>query len=685
VSTAVAPERASSRPGDAARAWSDHPDDSAYGKFGYHPGLDGIRGLAMAVIFVFHAGSDLFPGATLSLSVFFTLSGYLITRLLLDEGIRNAALDLPRFWARRLRRLLPAALAGIGLVLVLSVLNALQVDPTGLQLDVFGALGYSANWRFLFAGSSYGDLFEQPSPLLHYWSLAVEEQFYLLLPLVVWFVLRRSSRARDFRLRLRSVLLVGIALSLGTSVVAAAAGNFDFVYYSLPSRAGELLVGGVFATFAAVARAGERPAKPWMTAVGFASLLAIGVLCTIPTPTDGWIGWGGMTIFAVLSATMISAGTPAGPFASVLAVWPLRMLGIISYGLYLYHWPVILWLTPERTGLDGTLLVLFQAAVTIALAIVSYKLLERPIRTGKLLRGTGARVAAPFGIAAMALTGFLITNTLSTPTHLDFADAAEAVNVGRSGTPSASESPPGTDVPITPVPPPSGAPSVAFFGDSTGLMTAKGFKAWAAESPDVRLAGGAAWYGCGMVREGTARFNGREFDPGACGDLTTQWAAAIDEAQPQIAVIQAGPIDVDDHLLPGDSKWRAPGDPVFDRRLKESMLEAVDVFLERGVVPIWLTSPRIEPSRSTQPPNEDPAGDPARMRRFNELLAEIASERPALRVVDLAGWVKRWPGGELDPELRPDGVHFDEHAAAEHVSPWLSNAILREWRAASGG
>src|SRR6185295_14978019 len=133
-----------------------------------HPGLDGIRGVAMAVIFCFHAGSPLFPGATLSLSVFFTLSGYLITRLLLDEGVRTAALELPRFWARRLRRLVPAALAGIGLVLVLSLLSALSVDPAGLRVDVFGALGYVANWRFLFGGSSYGELFQAPSPLLHY-------------------------------------------------------------------------------------------------------------------------------------------------------------------------------------------------------------------------------------------------------------------------------------------------------------------------------------------------------------------------------------------------------------------------------------------------------------------------------------------------------------------------------------
>jgi hypothetical protein len=107
------------------------------------------------------------------------------------------------------------------------------------------------------------------------------------------------------------------------------------------------------------------------------------------------------------------------------------------------------------------------------------------------------------------------------------------------------------------------------------------------------------------------------------------------------------------------------------------MLAAVDLFVARGVTPIWLTSPRIDPSLSTAA--DDPAGDPARMRRFNAILTRVAQQRPALRVVDLARWIERWPGGEFDAALRPDGVHFDETMAANDVSPWLSRAILREY------
>jgi hypothetical protein len=278
----------------------------------------------------------------------------------------------------------------------------------------------------------------------------------------------------------------------------------------------------------------------------------------------------------------------------------------------------------------------------------------------------------------MACCGLLVTSALSSPPRIDFEEAAADVNAAPRAGGSRSALTGIPDAPIvTPSADPAAAPRVAFFGDSTGLATAKGFKAWAATTDDVQMVGGAAWYGCGLVREGEARFNGKLFDPAACGSLQDQWGSAIDETLPQIAVVQVGAIEVDDHLLPGDDTWRAPGDPVYDQLLERQMLAAVDLFVARGVTPIWLTSPRIDPSLSTAA--DDPAGDPARMRRFNAILTRVAQQRPALRVVDLARWIERWPGGEFDAALRPDGVHFDETMAANDVSPWLSRAILREY------
>ena len=635
------------------------PDETSetFGVFGYHPGLDGVRGMAMVIIFLFHAGSPIFPGAVLSLSLFFTLSGFLITRLLLDEGVRQSAIDLPRFWARRLRRLLPAALLGIVFVMVLSA-TVWNPDPNELRTDILASLGYGANWRFLLQGHSYAQLFQAPSPLLHYWSLAIEEQFYFLLPLLVWAIARRTNSPRGFRLTLRASLLIGIAISLVVTTVAAATGNTDFVYYSLPSRAGELLVGAVAATSLGVAQLARRPAPKWATLGGTLALIALIVLCATVTRTSPWLSWGGFVGFSVISSLLIVAALPPGPLAKALSVWPLLMLGKISYGLYIYHWPVILWLTPERVGVGGAELILIQASVTLVLAIISYVLVEQPVRRGRVLHGVAARFAAPVGIVAMALAGLLVTSTLSSPARLDFA-AATSVN----------------KIPVTL--PTLGETSVAFFGDSTALMTAAGFESWAATSPKISQGGGAAYYGCGIVRDGKARFAGRELTFEACRSLPEQWSQALTETKPQVAIIKVGPIEADDHLLPGDTQWRFLGDPVFDDYLTRRMTEAVDVVIDHGAIPVWLKSPLIEPERSTLLPNDDPSGDPARMKRFNAILDSVAKRRPELKIVDLAAFVKRWPAGEFDVVLRPDGVHFDPAVVTASVAPWLEAEVLK--------
>ena len=175
------------------------------------PALDGIRGLAVLAVFAFHAGFGWAPGGFLGVSVFFTLSGYLITRLLLDDGWTHDHIDLLRFWARRVRRLLPAALVTIAFVMVLSA-TVLRVQPGVVRGDALAALAYVANWRFLFTGQSYTALFAAPSPLLHFWSLAIEEQFYLVYPLVCLGVIAIAGRDR-FRSALRTALWIGLGLS----------------------------------------------------------------------------------------------------------------------------------------------------------------------------------------------------------------------------------------------------------------------------------------------------------------------------------------------------------------------------------------------------------------------------------------------------------------------------------------
>ena len=163
------------------------------GRLAHIAALDGVRGLAVLAVVVYHLDADLLPGGFLGVSLFFTLSGFLITNLLVAEWRATGTIDLGSFWSRRFRRLLPASVAGIALVIVLSpAWTANQL--AGLPGDVAGALGYVANWRFITGGDRYGAGFEAPSPLLHYWSLAIEEQFYLVVgALTVVLAAGRSS------------------------------------------------------------------------------------------------------------------------------------------------------------------------------------------------------------------------------------------------------------------------------------------------------------------------------------------------------------------------------------------------------------------------------------------------------------------------------------------------------------
>ncbi len=369
----------------------------------YQPAIDGLRGLAVAGVLCFHAGFSWAVGGYLGVSTFFTLSGYLITTLLLAEHRRTGSVSLRAFWTRRFRRLMPASLLTLaGIVFLFGPFVADADQLAELPGDVLAALAYVANWRFIVDDQSYADLFTAPSPVQHFWSLAIEEQFYLFFPLVMTGLLALGKGSRR-------VLVIALGALAGLSTVTMLSlytpgTDPARVYYGTETRATELLAGALLAVVLSARPAVfGRLSRRLVTTIGGLTLAITAYWWSTVEQTSSWLYEGGLTIYALSSVVLLVVLLQPGPIQRALATEPLRQLGRISYGVYLLHWPIFLWLTPERTGLDTLPLFVLRTAVTVGAALLSFRFLEQPVRTRTALTGPRGWVAAPAMVTVLAM------------------------------------------------------------------------------------------------------------------------------------------------------------------------------------------------------------------------------------------------------------------------------------------
>jgi peptidoglycan/LPS O-acetylase OafA/YrhL len=615
----------------------------------YIPALDGIRGVAILVIMGYHGGVFLTSGGFFSLDTFFALSGFLITSLLISEHQRTGGIRLSRFWVRRARRLLPGLLLMLlGVAFFAAFLVPAGTYPT-LRGDGLASLFYVANWHFIASGSNYFDQTALTSPLTHMWSLAVEEQFYLIWPLVVLGVF---SLARSRRL-LFVVCVVGALVSALEMALLYSVSNVNRVYYGTDTRAQSLLVGAALAVGLSLwsdrRSQGHAPAPTWaiqsrrgrllVLLVGLAGAAGSLILWTTVSYNDAFAYRGGFLLAALAtSGVLLSVVTLQQSILAVALAWaPLRYVGRISYGMYLWHFPLFTYLNGARLHVTGWPLFSVRVTATLVIATASYYLVELPIRRGTLFSSRSLRVLTPIGVSVTVVA--LVVGTI------------------------------GPSVAATPAPvhatKPAGPPvKVLVLGDSTALTLDIGLNEHAADyGVDADNAG---IFGCGVTSGAEYQLKGVDapMAPECSGNppdfqWAKLWAYRISVFHPNVVMILVGRWETVNRTYQGS--WTNILHPTYAAYVKSQLRNAVHIAGAGGARVVLLTAPCDD---SGEQPNGSPWPEdaPQRLAIFNHLVRQVVAEVPGTSLLNFNAMA--CPGGHYEEYMdgqqvrESDGVHF---------------------------
>ncbi len=604
------------------------------------PALDGLRGLAVLGVLLFHDGR--LPGGYLGVDLFFVLSGYLITSLLLAEWSAGQRIDLAAFWIRRARRLFPALLALLPAVALYAATMAKPAELLRIRYDGFATLAYIANWRSIFAGRSYWDMFEAPSPLEHTWSLAIEEQFYVVWPLLTVAILKLSGGSR--RVMLGTSLILGILSTFALTWFGTTIGGTDRAYLGTDTRGAAILFGAVLACFLAGRDTSPSP-RPSRLLDGFGlfAALGLGVAWARMDGQHAFLYRGGffLTELAVLVLIVCATRGAQSLVGRAFAFRPLTWVGLISYGLYLWHWPIYVVLSPERMHFSGLPLTALRLSATFAISLVSYRFLEQPIRKHGL----------PFGKAIWVLptiVGLCTAMLLATTRYIATARA------GLQNLTWAAIIPPGTK-------------SVLVVGDSVAQALGERMRSVQAGKKVMIAERGTP--NCSIL-EGTLPTLSLANRPHDGGDCDTRWEKDASVLHPDIALVILGgghfaPVEI-------DGTWQRPCESGWTKAYSAELETNVRKMIP-NVGQLWLT--RVPyPLGVWYKPERDSHVD-----CFNQMIDDVASRFPTVRVLDLAKHVCPAGSASCAKEsagvlIRPDGLHFAGDGAKE-TALWVLDQL----------
>jgi peptidoglycan/LPS O-acetylase OafA/YrhL len=638
------------------------------------PYLDGIRAIAVLVVVLFHAGVSWVGGGLLGVDVFFVLSGFLITSLLCTEFVAEATVRLGAFWARRARRLLPALFILLLGVSAYAYFFSSTVDVASVRGDAFSTLFYFSNWHFILSDQGYFVQSASPSPLLHTWSLAVEEQYYLLWPLVALFVLRRWRRPG-----LAVVAGVGALASAGLMAALYHAGvSIDRLYYGTDTRVQALLVGsflGVISsgrTWRAFDPRWARTPRGRATGILLAVVGCLGLLWAWHAlqGQDPMLYQGGFLLVAVFAAAVITSvmSWPTSALALVLSIRPLVLLGRISYGVYLYHWPLFLVIDQAHTGLQGFPLLVVRLAATFAAAYLSWRFVEEPIRRGRWL--TSWRAASTTAVVAVGTAVVVFAATIVPAAAALPPGATEA---GRHALPAAELTQLREAHAFTTDPVP-----FLVVGDSVAWSATRGLKLDSRQRYGVRVINGGV-LGCDLDRT-PSRFGGVVYpgDAGVnCGSWPSVWRGAVKKDHPEVVGLLIGRFELGTHLH--DGQWVHVGEVGWDAVLTDQLDRAIRVLSSGGAKVAVFTFPFIDPPIEQPDGAPWPENVPSRVVAWNRLLSQVATDHPGAvtliplnRMLDPQGQYTNVVDG-VAVRTPDDGIHITT-AGGE----WLQPRILPE-------
>ena len=616
----------------------------------HHRGLDGLRGVAVILVIIFHSGLGWLPGGFLGVSVFFTLSGFLITSLLINECENTGRIDLKAFWGRRLRRLAPASLVVIAGVVGLASWLSTSIEASRIKGDAISATLYFSNWRFIYSGHSYGELFATPSPLQHLWSLSIEEQLYVVVPVLIAGLFAMGLRRRA----IGYVFLVAVA---GSTIATMFTNSHELIYYGTHTRAAELLLGSALACLFGqrIEKLAVNKAKSLST-LYIVPIVGVVVLSRFSSVDSPWVYSGALTAFAGLSVICLIAAIQAGPVRSILSSSPLVRVGEVSYGLYLIHWPVIVWLNSERVDLQPTALFVLQVIVTVILTLVSYWLIEQPIRRRKVLLSVrwaaSSFVASVVGVLILASAILasassqvntapdVLVTIAPTSSVVDPVNASSTTIVGSSAKPARVDR--------------TGPLSVLVIGDSTAENIATAL-AQASDGSLGVISGGVL--GCPLLKVAQVRDRkDSQQDVSYCPSneqLVRDHVSEVDAV-----VVVAGVANQWAYQYAGSDVWVEPASERYKADLNGFLENIEDIVAPYGLPILVFETPPVRDNPKIL------GDDIATLLRWAEVINEWDSHWYSVKMVPYADALSD-PNSDEGKAERPDGVHLAEEFGRE--------------------